>query len=329
MSGQFPLHRQIAALVDWCSCEFINLLHKRTVHESTTLQDLQQMRREISGMTPQEFYAHGKIASDYHPRQGSMRLRFTSPIPSGIAENDTLVCDFFPAGPTWDQPLMFLLHGLMSVSDLGYRRWASRMNKYGWHVIFVHLPYHYERTPKGSWSGELTLGPNGRRNIAAFRQAVTDVRALALWVRSRGVPRWGVLGMSYGGWVGAVLATLEAEASPCLLIEPPVDFQHATWESPASRTIRSNLRQNGLSPDLVRDVDALVSPMALKPAGDPKRVTLYAGEFDRICPPQMIQQLAERWGCGYKIFPQGHVGYRLMREAFADWTRQVSHSADL
>lgn len=321
MNSFHKLHGKIATLVDWCSCELINLLHSRHSQESTTLELLENLKSEIQDQTPESFFLKVDLSLEYHPQQGPARLRFASPFKNGVPENDVAVCDFFPAADTWERPLMFLLHGLMSVSDVGYRSWAKRMNHQGWHVMFIHLPYHYARTPRGRISGELTLGPNGTRNIHALRQAVTEVRSLASWAVKQGVPQWGLLGMSYGGWVGAILACLEVDAAPLLLIEPPVDFQHAIWESPASRTIRKDLLNNGLTPELIKQIDHLVSPVALQPKCSNRRITLYGGEFDRICPPKLIQQLASKWECECKIFPQGHVGYRLMREAYSDWLK--------
>jgi pimeloyl-ACP methyl ester carboxylesterase len=325
MSGGFSrLHKCCSQIVDWATCEAINALHARAWRETTTLEEAQEMLARLSGIEPQEFYrAHAAVVK-YEPAQGPRRLEAVTAHPSGVAENDRLVFDFFPADSKWERPLMFLLHGLMSVSDAGYRMWARRMNGRGWHVVFVHLPYHYSRTPRGFWSGELALGPNGKRNIEALRQAVCDVRSLARWAEQRGVLRWGVLGMSYGGWVGGLLATLEQSAGPFFLIEPPVDFCHATWESPASRALRRMLEGRGLRREIVRDLDRLVSLVEMQPCCAPRAVTLFSGEYDSICPPSSIHALARKWGCEHCCFPQGHVGYRLMREAFALWSRRHS-----
>jgi len=326
MSSGFcrAMHRFCAGMVDWATCELINRFHARAWRETTTLVQIEELRAALMGVSADDFYAAESAVVEYHPSQGKKRLVASTSRESGVRENDRLVFDFFPACGSWKRPLMFLLHGLMSVSDAGYRLWARRMNRHGWHVVFVHLPYHYSRTPRGRWSGELALGPNGRRNIEALRQAVCDVRSLARWAETGGVPSWGVLGMSYGGWVGGLLATLEADAGPFLLIEPPVDFGHATWESPASRSLRQLLSEKGLHREMVMELDRLVSLVGMRPRCRPQSITLFSGEYDRICPPEAIEMLARKWGCEHRRYPQGHVGYRLMREAFELWSRKYS-----
>ncbi len=71
-----------------------------------------------------------------------------SPYPSGFAANDRARVDFFPATRHWPAaPTVFILHALMSASDLGYRMWARAFGRRGWNACFVHLPYHYSRRP--------------------------------------------------------------------------------------------------------------------------------------------------------------------------------------
>src|SRR6201999_3640175 len=90
------------------------------------------------------------------PEQG--RRRFDSPYPGEFPENNTAAFDFFPCEQGWTAPTMLIAHGLMSVSDVGYRMWARRLNALGWNAIFVHLPFHYSRRLKGHFHGELAVG---------------------------------------------------------------------------------------------------------------------------------------------------------------------------
>ena len=50
---------------------------------------------------------------------------------------------------------------------------------------------------------------------------------------------------------------------------------------------------------------------------DPKHVIMLAGQYDRIAPPEEIEELSRLWGgTHFACFPQGHVGYTLMPESF-------------
>ena len=44
---------------------------------------------------------------------------------------------------------------------------------------------------------------------------------------------------------------------------------------------------------------------------------MLAGQYDRIAPPEEIEELSRLWGgTRFACFPQGHVGYTLMPESF-------------
>ena len=104
-----------------------------------------------------------------------------------------------------------MLHALLSATRIGYRRWAAHFNALGWNACFVHLPYHYSRVPKGYWNGELAITANLIRNAEGLRQGVMELRQLMAALRQRSGAEFGILGTSYGGWIGALLAMVERD----------------------------------------------------------------------------------------------------------------------
>lgn len=314
-------HRAWAAIIDFATFEMVNMIQHRHAAAAITPEALGEFLAEWEGVSADEFYAPRDLALALDaamPPRGLVSC--ASPLPLGMAQNDRFVCEFFPAGPRWDRPVMLLLHGLMSASAVGYRSWARRVNREGWHAIFVHLPFHYDRCPSGYLSGELAVSADGARTVGGVRQAVVEIRGLIRTLLARGVPYVGCWGMSYGGWIGALLAVFEPAVRCAMLMEPIVDFQHATWESPATRSLRGHIGRGGVTREMVAALDRLVSPTTMRPICDPERIVLLAAEFDRIATPEVIRELARAWGCPrYRCYPQGHVGYRLMREAFREW----------
>ena len=75
----------------------------------------------------------------------------------------------------------------------------------------MHLPYHYSRVPRGHFNGALALTSNLPQNAETMRQAVSEVRQLMEYLRGNGCPDFGMIGTSYGGWVGALVSFLEKE----------------------------------------------------------------------------------------------------------------------
>jgi len=318
------LWRQIVAwLLDEATFLLVNAFHKRHLTHATTRQDVESYMQRWKGCSDSDFFDPVTLRlPEGFLQGGECRIQIPYPAQSGFDENDRVVIDFFPGTGDGDLPVLFLLHGLMSASDRGYRAWARRIAACGSHAIFVHLPYHYGRTPRGYWSGELAVGPDGLRTVEGVRQSVRELRGLKAAFLQAGATGCSCWGMSYGGWVCALSATLEPDWESVLLLEPIVDFSHAIWDSPAAHTTRVGIEKNGLTREDSAPLDAMVSPQIRKLLTPVERIAFFAGEFDRVTPPSLIRELAETWGCPhYHALPQGHVGYQLMRGAFRWWTQ--------
>jgi pimeloyl-ACP methyl ester carboxylesterase len=250
-----------------------------------------------------------------HSHGGTITWR--SPIDTKFPANDTARADLFPCEKGWSAPTILMLHALMSASDAGYRRWAARFNELGWNACFVHLPYHYSRTPFGYWNGELAVTADLIRNAEGLRQGVIELRQLMAALRARGCREFGVLGTSYGGWIGALLATVERDFRFLVLMAPIVNVDHAIWESPAAAFMRHELRRAKIEPALVERHFHLSSPMHGKPLCGADRVLFVAGDYDLIARPRDIEFVQKKWsGSELLCVPQGHFGYRMMRAAF-------------
>jgi pimeloyl-ACP methyl ester carboxylesterase len=211
-----------------------------------------------------------------------------------------------------------MLHALMSATRIGYRRWAARFNARGWNACFVHLPYHYSRVPPSYWNGELAITADLIRNAEGIRQGVTELRQLIAALRTLGCGEFGILGTSYGAWIGALTACVEPELRFVALMAPIVNVEHAIWESPAAIYMRKQLRRASIDPDLIARHYHLSSPMHNQPLCRPDRVLFVAGEYDLIARPEHIEEMHQRWrGSELLKVPQGHFGYRMMRDTVA------------
>ncbi|MBI5834177.1 MAG: hypothetical protein HZB16_17925 [Armatimonadetes bacterium] len=245
------------------------------------------------------------------------RCEAPSPLSTDWPANDRVRLDIRLGPNGWRSPAMVLLHALMSVSDRGYRRWSHRLNAAGWTAIFAHLPYHYDRCPRGAASGELAFSANLVRSAEGVRQAVIELRLVAAALRARGCPRWAVWGNSYGALIGALLAVCEPDLYTAWLLEPIVDLEYAMCESPVSLVIRRQLRRSGVTREMMASYVPLLCPRHHRPAMAPERILLMAGRQDRVAPPHLVQALAEHWsGAVYAEADQGHVGYTLMPECW-------------
>ena len=305
-----------ALAVDWISFGFVNLLQARHPLPADFRARWDRFTAEWAGRPVEEFY---RIPDDFVPPElpDHGRLLFSSPHPGEHHVNNQAAFDFFPCRHGWTAPTMLLAHGLMSVSDIGYRMWARRLNARGWNAVFVHLPYHYSRRLPGHFHGEVALGGELMRSALGLRQAVTECRVVLQQLQRKGGRLFGGWGTSYGGWIMALLGCFEPLMQRLVLVEPILDIDKAIWHSPSSVTLRASLRKMGLGPADTAPGMRLACPAKQKPLIDPRHVLMLAGQYDRIAPPEEIEELSKLWGgTHFACFPQGHVGYTLMPESF-------------
>jgi len=314
-----PLRRLTAATADFGMCVAMNLLQTRHRLNGHSAEAMEKYVAACERLTPHEYYAapsdgdlKNAIANADHAE-----VAWTSPIQTEFERNNTARAEFFPSAHPRSAPTVLMLHALMSAANNGYRRWAARFNEAGWNACFVHLPYHYSRVPRGYWNGELAITADLIRNAEGLRQGVVEVRQLIAALREHGCREFGILGTSYGAWIGALLATVENDFRFLALMAPIVNVEHAIWQNPATAMMRRHLRRANIAPNLVARHFHLSSPSHTKPACDPARVLFVAGDFDVVAPPQDIEALHQKWrGSELMRVPQGHFGYRMMRHTF-------------
>lgn len=308
------IHRSWARFTDASTCALLNLAQWRHRSQASTREDLEAYLTACEKLSRGEFYSAPPLTPI---EESSGDLAWASPYTSGLAANDRASAWLQPCDQGWSAPTVLILHALMSVNDIGYRKLAAKFNALGWNAAFLHLPFHYGRRPRGYLNGELAITANIVRNGEGLRQGVSEARQLMAWLRKKGCREFGIFGTSYGAWTGALLASLESDFSFIALLQPIADVEHAIWESPASATLRRLLRSNGIDDTFSRRHAHLSSPLHGTPATPPERIVMAIGRYDRIAPPDRVEALAEAWG-GAKVItsPQGHFGYVAARDMY-------------
>jgi len=241
--------------VDWVSFGFVNLLQARHPLPADFRARWDRFTAEWAGRPVEEFY---RIPADFAPPNCPTTggFYFPVPFPASMTPTTGRRSIFFPCKQGWTAPTMLLGHGLMSVSDFGYRRWARRLNARGWNAVFVHLPYHYSRRLPWHFHGELCIGGDLLRNAAGIRQSVVECRIVLQQLRRKGGHLFGGWGTSYGGWIMALLACFEPLLQRLILVEPILNIDNAIWKAPSSVALRAGLRRLGITPKTRRETCA-------------------------------------------------------------------------
>ncbi len=187
-----------------------------------------------------------------------------------------------------------------------FRAWHLHTDL-GLNVVLPVLPMHGPRA-RGLPKGAVFPGENVLDDVHGAAQSVWDVRRILAWIRSQQPDaRIGLNGISLGGYVAALVASLDDELTCAILGVPPANLVELLG------------RHSGLAKDdprletieLASPIGRMVSPLSMQPRVAPQGRFIYAGVADRIVHPrQQVMQLWEHWGrpdIGW--YRGGHTGF--------------------
>jgi pimeloyl-ACP methyl ester carboxylesterase len=176
----------------------------------------------------------------------------------------------------------------------------------GFDVVLATLPYHGARAPEATGSGARFLD-DPLRTLEAVVQAIGDLRAIAAWLRSQGASSVGVIGMSLGGYLAALLASVEPTLDFAVPVIPVASFADILWDRAVRRGEREDAQAAGVDLGLLRRLFSVHCPLSHSPVVAERRRLVIAGEGDRIVPPQHPAALAAHWRAPLEWFPGGHL----------------------
>lgn len=170
--------------------------------------------------------------------------------------------------------------------------WFAR----GLDVALLTLPYHGARTPAGArFSGQRFTDPNPAVMHESVRRAIYEVQLVRHWLESNGGGPVGLLGLSLGGYLSALLAGLVDDLPFVIPMVPPVCVGDLAW-----RFLGSGGRQrtdgSAYTHAELRAMYRLHSPLTFPLRVGRDRALIIAGRGDRIVPPEHPHALWEHWG---------------------------------
>ncbi len=246
-------------------------------------------------------YRRVEFASGYQPRPGEPgRERWL-----GYTENDqvqALVLQYHDP-----RPWVVCIHGaLMGRGAVDLRLFRARHlhDDLGLNVVLPVLPLHGPRKHRGAaFPGEDVLD-----NVHAAAQAVWDIRRLIAWIRTQQPDSpIGLNGMSLGGYVSALVASLEDGLTCAVLGVPVADLIDVLGRHAGLREDDPRRRTLALAEPLGR----MVSPLSLLPRVPMRGRFIYAGVADRLVHPRdQVLRLWELWGRPeIEWYQGGHTGF--------------------
>lgn len=209
-----------------------------------------------------------------------------------------------------DRPWLICVHGAemgRAAIDLTvFRAWHLH-NDLNVNVVLPVLPMHGPRgrgLPKGAaFPGEDLLD-----TVHATAQAVWDIRRLLSWIRTQHPDSpVGLYGLSLGGYVSSLVASLEQGLTCAILGVPVADLigllgRHSGLgkDDPRRRTVEK-----------AEPIGWMTSPLALKPRVPLRGRFIYAGVADQLVHPRdQVVRLWHHWGePEIHWYRGGHTGF--------------------
>jgi pimeloyl-ACP methyl ester carboxylesterase len=223
------------------------------------------------------------------------------------------------------RPTIVCLHSWMA-GAFAAQPWlypARRFYAAGYDVVFPILPFHGVRTQRGL-GGRVFPGPDPAVTNEAFRQSVWDVRSLIRILQAERSGPIGVIGMSLGGYVTAVLAGAAPEIAFAVPIIPLVSFADLLWHHGRAHPERAKAEAAGIDIVLLRRLFMAHSPLRLPPQIPRDRLMIVAGSGDRICPREQIEALWDHWDRPrIHWYPGGHIAQFGRRRLFGEIRRFI------
>ena len=173
--------------------------------------------------------------------------------------------------------------------------WFYRM---GCDVVLFTLPFHGPRQTRFSpFSGHGFFAGGTSRFNEAVAQSVFDFRTLLHWLQhEQGVEQVGVTGLSLGGFISAMLASVEAKLAFALPNVPIISVADLVLEwQPLGALMRAALAASNLSPADARRLVAVSCPLTYQPVLPPERLMIVGGAGDRLAPPKHSKLLWDHW----------------------------------
>ncbi|BDN81860.1 MULTISPECIES: alpha/beta hydrolase family protein [Mycobacterium] len=208
------------------------------------------------------------------------------------------------------RPWLVCVHGTemgRAPLDLAlFRSWKLH-RELGLNIVMPVLPMHGPRArdlPKGA----VYLGEDVLDNVHATAQAVWDIRRLISWIRMQEPESLiGINGLSLGGYIASLVASLEDDLTCAILGVPVADLVDLLGRH--SGFGRDDPRRETVA--LAEPIGHMISPLALTPLVPRAGRFIYAGVADQLVHPRrQVARLWEHWGKPDIVwYPGGHTGF--------------------
>jgi dienelactone hydrolase len=256
-----------------------------------------------------DFFAYPTPTDFRLEREGNGTfLRFTSPVATPCAQNNTVHARWFPA--RGDRALLVLPQ--WNAGAESHNALCRVLNLLGISCLRLSLPYHDRRMPPKLERADYAVSANLGRTIDAARQAVLDSRSCLDWLETQGARRFAILGTSLGSCYAFITSAHEPRLEVSVFNHASTYFADVVWSGQTTRHVRASLDDH-IDLDRLRRAWLVISPKAYleRFARFPKRSLIVYAKYDLTFPPKLSRELIADFrdrglSCVVSILPCGH-----------------------
>ncbi|MBW2529533.1 MAG: alpha/beta hydrolase family protein [Deltaproteobacteria bacterium] len=204
------------------------------------------------------------------------------------------------------RPMAILIHGYMGGDyAVEARVWPLRwLFRAGLDLALFVLPLHGARAISGRRGPPPFPSRDPRMSNEGLCHAIGDLRDLVGWLRRRGHPAVGVMGMSLGAYTAALAATFIPKLDFVVPIVPLASLADFAREQ---GRLDPDPRREALEMAALERVHRAVSPLERTSILERGRMLIVAGDSDRITPASHADRLALRFDAPVTRWPGGHL----------------------
>ena len=233
-------------------------------------------------------------------------VKFPSPVQTKHAENDIVHGLYFKAAGKRDFATVILLHGWGRSNLWKEKKIAIGLAKNNINCFILKLPYHFERTPEGTWSGEYAITGDILRTVEGTRQLVIEVRTVSTWLR-RQVEKVVISGISLGGMMAHLAMAAEAFDAGITILAGG-NNAGIIWEGIATRSVKDDLINAGFTREQTSHIYQIINPCIMAKHNKTKNLLMINGLYDEVIPGRFTMELWEALGRPrIKWYPCAHV----------------------
>jgi hypothetical protein len=250
-------------------------------------------------------------------REVAKLCHFESPLHTEYPENNLVPFKWFKA-PQERSSTMLLFAPGWGRHEQGFEEdMCARLAHHGIDAGLLTKPFHQQRAPAGSRSGEYFISPNLFWTIANFRQFTAEILLLLRHMRNH-YKYVGLIGLSSGGFQAGLASDCE-EVDFLFPVMTGSVMGSLTWHGLLTREIRHALELRGVTEADLNKLWSITDQAVLGRHCRARFRKQYISVYDRVVPTEYQMKLWEAYGKPDRSMMQSsHCSFYFSRHAVID-----------